>query len=1185
MGESTPTDEFVVNFHGRVAAGLPLAGRFARVTASVIDPDSDEVISQVEVGDDGSLRGPLPSHLRGQQLEVVLSRVTNGSSEEVARLPFRVPTTGDAMFHVPAALGADEVLGLSSRILTPELLKARVTEKARYLDAIADARRQAFADIPDLADERPESPTLFAQLVEPLFQPALALPKGASLIDFILEHPVPALLGARSARHARLRLTEDEQARLGAHPTLWDALGTRAHRFGLRRKRRLSERLEIGLRIDSLSLPTAPAVPDVPPPDAGQQPTVDELALEAEKVVLAKTASVVADLVPRPGEPTTSSDLTRLHGLAGTLELASGAANVTAAKDVHVLQLAYRAPLRRKWGRDLLVSVKDLDRLRIELERSTGIRLPLVRGAATTRAELEELIDDSQRLVQRAMELEEPPEAVGRVFPTVNAATWGRLSDEARLTLSAHALAGSSTAAPGTPGTMQTMGLIGGIVGGALGLIVGGPAGAVAGAAIGSGIEDTVDAGSGDEQQTPSAPVISFTPHKKLAPYAPLSPSILALTDTTLARLRQRLKKGSYEFDIYEPGSVNYGLMLTYRQEWSPVRYQVGRLIDTIPLTPGEKREVKVVTTRKRHDARSSLTNEARESTVESTSTSRLESEAIEAATIAVNNQISANGSFTIGVATIGGSADFTHNSSEESRRTLKNFSELTRKAVDTLKNQVEIKVESSEDYSSEVTDLRTVSNANNEITVTFLLYELERRYRVETQLASVRPVVLYALDVPGPDEITAAWILEYSDQIRRFLLDPTLRPVLDDLERTHSSADLDYRMAVSRLAEQRRIYTSLATEIDELEAAVAALTKEAGDAAVGAAAAEAAEPGVLETIGTAIATGGISLLLPSGSADDETLDARARAHEKLIQELNRKLDTRRAAIASAAGAISAAYESYQTKALARSRSRLAEGRLAVHIRDNIFHYMHGIWSTTHPDHRYFELHDKHVPFHTPQGADYALTSPTAPSVVAPLPGIDMLGDDRILTITKPSVDGTVRRPLAEIADIDRPLGFRGNFVVFELRECSQLTDYMAAEFVDPDTGVTLPGAVTGLSTTELLDYLEAAIGHGLVSENQFEALKDLVRRITHEQDDWADDVVLPTGQVMLETLKGETTLLEPFKLVHRGIDVIAAEEDVRAKRLDALRRARRVATGDLERDPTTVERFSLREAHDVEPA
>src|SRR5439155_8460362 len=58
------------------------------------------------------------------------------------------------------------------------------------------------------------------------------------------------------------------------------------------------------------------------------------------------------------------------------------------------------------------------------------------------------------------------------------------------------------------------------------------------------------------------------------------SPSAIGEADKTLDELRDRLS-GSYEFTVFVPGSVNYGLLLTYRQEWSPVRYQVGRLVDT----------------------------------------------------------------------------------------------------------------------------------------------------------------------------------------------------------------------------------------------------------------------------------------------------------------------------------------------------------------------------------------------------------------------------------------------------------------------------------------------------------------------------------------------------------------------------------------------------------------------------
>src|SRR6266487_5983648 len=48
--------------------------------------------------------------------------------------------------------------------------------------------------------------------------------------------------------------------------------------------------------------------------------------------------------------------------------------------------------------------------------------------------------------------------------------------------------------------------------------------------------------------------------------------------------------KESYRFDVFAPASINYGLLLNYRQHWRPQSYQVGNLVSTIPLAPQETR-------------------------------------------------------------------------------------------------------------------------------------------------------------------------------------------------------------------------------------------------------------------------------------------------------------------------------------------------------------------------------------------------------------------------------------------------------------------------------------------------------------------------------------------------------------------------------------------------------------------
>src|SRR5690348_9915133 len=62
-----------------------------------------------------------------------------------------------------------------------------------------------------------------------------------------------------------------------------------------------------------------------------------------------------------------------------------------------------------------------------------------------------------------------------------------------------------------------------------------------------------------------------------------------------LAQMDKLLSDRRYVFDIFAKNTINFGLLLTYRQTWVPQQYQVGDLVKTIPLAP---REVMRYTTR-----------------------------------------------------------------------------------------------------------------------------------------------------------------------------------------------------------------------------------------------------------------------------------------------------------------------------------------------------------------------------------------------------------------------------------------------------------------------------------------------------------------------------------------------------------------------------------------------------------
>ena len=423
--------------------------------------------------------------------------------------------------------------------------------------------------------------------------------------------------------------------------------------------------------------------------------------------------------------------------------------------------MAFEHAATNEFDKDLIVHLADFAGLRARLKKERSITLPEPPKSATALEFADYLVETRQ--LMRASSTEPIPQLVRQKYPRVTLEAWANLSDEGRDVVVQRA-ATEAPANGSTDGSSLWKRFLG---------------------KLGGAVPDAVEMNELLDEHGDS----------EFDALLESSPSVIGEANRTLEALIDRLKH-AYEYRLCSRDSEL--LSLTYRQEWSPVRYQVGRLVDTIPLTPGERREFRVMSFSQgfMRIARPSPPRPGSRCARSSVATKRLESEAIEAATMAINNQLSSNGSFQhrrwfyrwfVAI--------HRRTSRPESRMTLKNFAEMARKAVDSLKEQVEVTIEDTTDLATESTEARTVLNPNNEITVTYLLYELERRYRVATQLQRVRPVILVALPVPSPDEITPAWILEYSWAIREALLDETLRLVLDGLEEAQSGAAIQYEV------------------------------------------------------------------------------------------------------------------------------------------------------------------------------------------------------------------------------------------------------------------------------------------------------------------------------------------------------------------------------------------------------
>ncbi|MEL7454084.1 MAG: hypothetical protein AAGJ50_12015, partial [Pseudomonadota bacterium] len=205
-----------------------------------------------------------------------------------------------------------------------------------------------------------------------------------------------------------------------------------------------------------------------------------------------------------------------------------------------------------------------------------------------------------------------------------------------------------------------------------------------------------------------------------------------------------------------------------------------------------------------------------------------------------------------------------------------------------------------------------------------------------------------------------------------------------------------------------------------------------------------------------------------------------------------------------------------------------------------------------------------------------------AAALLAVLFGVD-LSDRKTFKIPAPSEADPRPRRLHEIADLDTPMGFKGNYMIFPMKECTYITDYMMQDFIDDYLGVRDPDQAGNFTTEELLKRAEEIWHDASVPTDQKQALRDLIQdRLTRARVE-DETISVPTGQLFIEALKGEHALLEDFKLRHRMLDVMKVNEELCEMRLENIRRAARLVadTPDLG-DPDVDKLISVSGASNI---
>jgi hypothetical protein len=628
-----------------------------------------------------------------------------------------------------------------------------------------------------------------------------------------------------------------------------------------------------------------------------------------------------------------------------------------------------------------------------------------------------------------------------------------------------------------------------------------------------------------------------------------------------LRELDRRLTE-RYAFDVFAANSINFGIMVTYRQAWEPVQYQVGDLVSTIPLAPKEIRRYTTRAVTKKSRAVKEIEDSLQTRKSESSDTTRADGEIVKKAQEKTHFNIGAEETFGGDGFSIKATQSGGGESSKESAQVKKNMRESVLRSAQEYRQQHRMEVDSSETAESEATTFHEIQNPNDELAVTYLFYELQRVYKISERLHELTPVILVANEVPAPEDIDDAWLTEHDWILRRAILDDSFRPALDYLTKSFVGAEVNIRILESNAVAQKNLVDRINQQI-QTQAGVLATNERSVQEAVEGLTSSQEQLGIFNTVKRIFDPIGITGGGDTGAVDaaqamvdyaQQTLDRAEREKARLLAQL----EVATTALQSAVDKLSTAVKEHYDK--------VAEiDRLRVHVKDNILYYMQAIWRQEPPDQRFFRLYNIDVPIVTPDSTSVPVNVGAGTGVVTRFEG-----DGKYL-VSLPMPDVTVtKKKLVEVADLDNVLAYKGNYMVFALKENNYITLHMMQDYVEvgEELGLRDPDEL-GNYTIEELQELAACVHR--TNPELFEKYREdfkrvLIDRLSSPRSD-DDMVIVPTDSLYIECLVGTHPLLEDFKLIHRALDVKKVQAEVRHAELENIRLAARALRGKDE-DP-----------------
>lgn len=816
-----------------------------------------------------------------------------------------------------------------------------------------------------------------------------------------------------------------------------------------------------------------------------------------------------------------------------TFQLRSGPSDVTSYHDFHNLQIAFQSIWTEMFDGQLGTLGKELYKEFVKLKQFSGVDAG-VDPTINTVADLEELLSHIKEFAKDTAE--------NIPASTTHTATPVKNTDG---TASTFIAGGTGTvvvvsAAPKTSPTPPS-----GIAYDASGRAIDRPADGPQGRPI--------DADPLDERGP------TYTAH-----VASTVGEVLGKT-SRLYQLLHRLStllSEKYAFDVFAKDSINFGILVTYRQAWEPVNYQVGDLVSTIPLAPKEIRRYTTKVVTKKSRAVREIDNSLQIRKQDSSDTSRVDAEIVNNASNKTNFTITATESLGGGEVPYNLSSTQTasQDQSKSSQQLKKDFRESVLKSAIEYRQEHKLEIDTNESQETETTTYHEIQNPNDELAVTYLFYELQRTYKVSEKLHKLTPIILVANDVPAPHQINDAWLMQHDWILRHAILDDSFRPALDYLSKSFVGAEINIRILDANVGQQRELVERQSQQI-QLQNQVFSSALQDVKGAIQTSAAKSAQKGMFDTIKSVFDPAGLIKGDPTGVEASQTIvdyakDTLARA-EKEKGRLQTQLEVAVAALQVAIDKLSAAVKEHY--------ACISEiDRLRLHVKDNILYYMQAIWNHEPPDQRFFRLHRLNVPV-IASNAPGATVSISSTASDARALSNTLLGKKEVATsLPVPNISITNKK-LADVADLNNLLGYKGNYMMFPLTENNYLTLHMMQDYLEVGDELTVrdPDEFGNHTLDELQEFATCLYEHDkdAFNKHQDQFKKIMIDRLTSSRKD-SEMVIVPTKSLFIECLVGTHPLLEDFKLIHRALDAKKVQAEVRHAELENIRLASRALKG-----------------------